>query len=1294
MFEENKIVMRDVTNAGLVVSHQIGREMASQLDLEESLEASRYASFLYTYSTHPRELPPLAQVVGSWNLPHQLVEIKIQCSSWRAWASIDSSLFLWRFDGHCLQEYKGEATVCAVGLVKPKPSVFYESIEYVLVLATPDELILVGVSCSDGRDDPCAETSLHQLPKYTVPSDGVTMTCVACTDEGRIFMAGRDGHIYELNYSKLWRRCWKVCVSGGGLGGVISRWVVPAYVFKFGAVDPIVEMVFDNERHILYARTQAMKIQVYDADGGFKKVAEENNLIKINRTTTTKSSIVCIAPLSTMESKSLHLVAVLSDGSRIYFTTSPGNLGDFSKNHPRPSCLRVVTTRPSPAEKVYAGVYYSAGTLLLSDSSTRPSLVIVSRDSSTQSAVGPGILGTSTSSCSRELRESISSLPVEGEILSVADKLHQPNTATTLESLCYGGGDLSVQHVLPRKQVVVFSTNGVMEIVLNRPVDILRRLLASNSPRSVLQNFFNRYGAGEAAAMCLVLAARIVHPEVVISNVVAQNAAEAFEDQRLVRMGEDVEEGEPEFSASHDGLCLCSARLLLPLWELPVVVEKGGSIMCRLSFEAMQVLQHKIRSLENFLRSRRKQRRGIYSRVAGLGDLSGSILYRDDSEYNGSLSNKRQRLPYSPAKLTAMEVRAMECIRQLLLRSSEALVLLQLLSQHDLITRMAKDFDANLQKALVQMTFQQFVCSEEGDHLATRLASSLMEYYTDQAREQVEKVSTILREGCPSYYKESDRKFFLAMGCLDRAVFTSDAEEMEKLAREAFNSLSKVLESADLQAVCKWFERLRFYEAVVHLPLQKSQALDPEGDAFNNRIDAAIREDAVAQRVQCYEIIISALRSLKGAHSWREFGSSSRPVLDQVRNRYICEIVQLGIRFPDRLFHEYLCRAMIDLGLENELFECGGPDLVPLLQRVAGEPKLQATSSATLVPSKQAKYSEVLASYYALKGKHLLAARALQRLVERSSTDSEDVPTLDQRCQYLTKEILQAKNASNSDDLVQLLEGKLGVLRFQIKIKAELEALVSRVEALPGSSESEQSGTNPNIARGKAKELSLYLKSLTELLYDYAVPFELWEICLEMLYYASNSSTNAEYSDNIRESWTRVIDHALSRGGVAEACSVLKRLGSYIHHGGNGAGLPLDTLCPRLEKAALERLESGVESIGDEDVAMALIAAACKVETEPALLSTYDKLIFSTSAILQSPNLKLRLLRSSLVILRKWAMSVFAHQMSSKAYGASLILDAANRYMSEVRRLDLPQRQTEDVYRGFQEITETQVTVI
>lgn len=68
----------------------------------------------------------------------------------------------------------------------------------------------------------------------------------------------------------------------------------------------------------------------------------------------------------------------------------------------------------------------------------------------------------------------------------------------------------------------------------------------------------------------------------------------------------------------------------------------------------------------------------------------------------------------------------MECIRQLLLRSSEALFLLQLLSQHH-VTRLVQGLDANLRQTLVQLTFHQLVCSEEGDRIATLLISALME---------------------------------------------------------------------------------------------------------------------------------------------------------------------------------------------------------------------------------------------------------------------------------------------------------------------------------------------------------------------------------------------------------------------------------------------------------------------------------------------------------------------------------------------------------------------------------------
>ncbi|CAN0877102.1 Nuclear pore complex protein NUP155 [Linum grandiflorum] len=1271
------------------------------------------------------------------------------------------------------------------------------------------------------------------------------MTCIVSTDNGRIFFGGREGHIYELQYStgSGWhKRCRKVCLTAG-VGSVISRWVLPN-VFKFGAVDPIVEMVFDNERHILYARTEAMKLQVFSVDpsvdGPVKKVAEERNLFNHrdghqgNRQSTGsrtpsrtgKSSIVGISPLSSLESKSVHLVAILSDGRRMFLSTSSstganvGSLGGLNGNSWKPQCLKVVATRPSPPLGVSGGLtfgavslanrtqnedlslkveaaFYSTGTLVLSDSSpaTMTSLVVVSKDSSSHSSVS-GNLG-STARSSRALKELVSSIPVEGRMLFVADVLPSPDTSSTVQSLyadfeifgfnntgescekasakLWARSDLSTQHILPGKRIVLFSTMGMMEVVFNRPVDILRKLLESNLSRAMLEDFFNRFGAPEAAAMCLMLGAKIVHFENLLTNVVSERAAEAYEDPRLVgmpqlegsnalsstrtatggfSMGQVVQEAEPVFSGAHEGLCLCTSRLLFPLWELPVFVTKGGSsdaseslvVVCRISVGAIQVLEKKIRSLEKFLRSRRNQRRGLYGRVAGMGDTTGSILYGSDLDAGDSNfvknlfgaytrnandsgpPNKRQRLPYTPVELAAMEVRAMECVRQLLLRSGEALFLMQLLSQHH-VTRLVQGFDATQRQALIQLTFHQLVCSEEGDRIATVLIAALMEYYTGpDGRGTVDDISGRLREGCPSYFKESDRKFFLAVECLGRAAVTSNPVEKDNLAREAFSSLSKVPESADLITVCKRFEDLRFYEAVVRLPLQKAQALDPAGDAFNDQIDTATKEYALAQRLQCYEIVASALRSLKAAGSQRD----SRPVLDQAsRKKYISQIVQLGVQSSDKLFHEHLYTTMIDLGLEDELLEYGGADLVPFLQsggrgslQEAQAPSVGTSSpirhSGTTISSNQVKYFDLLARYYVLKRQHVLAAHVLLRLSERRSDDAGGAPTLEQRYQYLSNAVLQAKSASDGGSgrgaldsgLLDLLEGKLAVLRFQIKIKDELEAIASATETSSPMIEEEENGSAPvddnnnsvelaNVALEKAKELSLELKSITELYNDYAVPFELWEICLGMLYFA-NYAGDAD-SSIVRETWARLVDRALSQGGVAEACSVLKSVGSNIYPG-DDAILPLETLCLHLEKAALERAESGVEIVGDEDVPRGLIAA-CKGATEP-VLNAYDQLL-SNGAILPSPNLRLRLLRSVLVVLRECAMSTFAERMGTSSTGASLILggtfsleqtavfnqgmrdkitSAANRYMTEVRRLPLPQSKTDGVYRGFREL--------
>jgi hypothetical protein len=64
------------------------------------------------------------------------------------------------------------------------------------------KLVLLGISYNcDGSGDPNAELCLQPLPEHMIPTHGVTMTCSTVTDKGRIFLGGRDGHLYELLYT-------------------------------------------------------------------------------------------------------------------------------------------------------------------------------------------------------------------------------------------------------------------------------------------------------------------------------------------------------------------------------------------------------------------------------------------------------------------------------------------------------------------------------------------------------------------------------------------------------------------------------------------------------------------------------------------------------------------------------------------------------------------------------------------------------------------------------------------------------------------------------------------------------------------------------------------------------------------------------------------------------------------------------------------------------------------------------------------------------------------------------------
>ena len=64
----------------------------------------------------------------------------------RAWLTIDSDIYVWRFaDGRDLAYYDGLAdTILSVGLLTPKKDIFRPHIKHLLCLTTPVEIVLLG----------------------------------------------------------------------------------------------------------------------------------------------------------------------------------------------------------------------------------------------------------------------------------------------------------------------------------------------------------------------------------------------------------------------------------------------------------------------------------------------------------------------------------------------------------------------------------------------------------------------------------------------------------------------------------------------------------------------------------------------------------------------------------------------------------------------------------------------------------------------------------------------------------------------------------------------------------------------------------------------------------------------------------------------------------------------------------------------------------------------------------------------------------------------------------------------
>lgn len=254
-------------------------------------------------------------------------------------------------------------TIMAVALVPPKQGYFIDEIKHLLVFATSMKVQLVGMRISPPPQEPIG----FYLTDIEVTTNGVTMSCITPTSLGRIFMAGADGHLYEIDYqqSSSWlggffgssNSCSLKNHTGGGWSSSVAPWLGNS------ASDPIISISVDSSRHYLYTMTGKGAIELYTlgADGLAPPVRQArlgdlcsaamfqspSNPMLDSRT----FSIVSIHALTKEESMKFGLVAVTANGVRLYFQYTVNPPATFDPHQPLFYHLKLAHVRSPPSNQ-------------------------------------------------------------------------------------------------------------------------------------------------------------------------------------------------------------------------------------------------------------------------------------------------------------------------------------------------------------------------------------------------------------------------------------------------------------------------------------------------------------------------------------------------------------------------------------------------------------------------------------------------------------------------------------------------------------------------------------------------------------------------------------------------------------------------------------------------------------------------------------------------------------------------------------------------------------------------------
>lgn len=935
-----------------------------------------------------------------------------------AWMSIDNALYLWDYtqiNPELVGFEDSQNAITAVKFIVPRAGVFTKAITHLLVVATTVEILLIGVSASQGPSG--AKTVTLYSTGMSLSTKGVDVRLIeGSSANGRIFFTGGgDNDVFELTYQQeeKWfaSRCAKVNHTSPGYVALMP--------WSPKSSEHVKDIVVDDTRNLLYTLSSESTIRIFHMDTPTTLtqvvVKSRNEILRdishmISQTPLLSNtmSIVSINTIPAKEAAKLHLMAVTSTGCRLFLSATRG-YGYLAGKGEAPTSMQVqhIKFPPKELQQGQSSPSYQAGDQPINTMSRALEnsrlglryppglfLCVLSRPSRPDidvmflSAPDTGRIAAQA----REVTAQATKYYEQGFWMAVNGRVEDISLATkpfAASSTPQGfGNELAIQFDEVSTEFAILTNSGVQMVRRRRLVDIFAAVLRDGGGdegiEGEMKRFIRTYGRAEVTAAALAVAcgqgaelssssARVVKvadPAIkeaarkvfvehggrpsINENAVADNTVQAIDHVRP--------------SARHEGLALYISRIVRSLWRAPVVSQvslPGGaiSIISTIAPSKLKMVQDDLAELEEFL-----EKNSTF--IEGLSGPEG--LQRVASKQEEiALQGEHQAL-YSLKTLNKNIVEGISFVSMLF---------------EERVDELWVSLDDTTRQRLRDLTYQTLFSANEGKDLGKVLVKAIVNRNIANGS-NVDTVADALRRKCKSFCSADDVLIFKAQEQLKRAselgANTDQGRNVLNESLRLFDQVAASLSPENLETTVQQYVSLHFYAGAIQLALKVAQEIDRGNRALvwvnENKPLNDGRVALYERRKRCYDLVHGILSRVDQASRQQPEVTDGRYSVIATKRQEAYEVVNLS---HDELFQYDLYDWYLSQGWDDRILAVESEYVVLYLQQ---------KSISTV------EHADLLCRYYAHKFRFHEAASVQLQLAK------SDFPlSLKRRIEYLSQ---------------------------------------------------------------------------------------------------------------------------------------------------------------------------------------------------------------------------------------------------------------------------------------------------